>query len=187
MSEKMLDQDAYQFTKVVNGWEWNGVAKSLAENPLWKWEPGMKCDRHGRPALNDVVTVSLIARQARRFHENDRIRAWGGYEQVRSLYATNKSWMMKFTPVHVTPIATGWKVKGLDTDDVEHGVVAERVWQTEGYAWAIAWLLASRDAIVREGATFNGEERDGLARCREIYGIPAHEGDRPIPLFVTEA
>jgi hypothetical protein len=183
---KMNDQEAVEFREIVYGWERNGVAKTIAENPLWKWEPGMKRDRNGHPALNDVVTIALIGAQARRLTENERIRDRGGYERVRNLYSYDKGWWNNFSPVHITPIASGWKIKGLDTEDVEHAVVAERVWQTEGYAWGIAWLLASHDAIVREGCIYNGEERDGLARCREIYGIEAHEGERPVPLFVTE-
>ena len=187
MSEKMNDQEAVAFKKIVNGWEWNGLAKSIAESPLFKWEPGMKHDRHGNPNLNDVVTVALLGEQARRFNENDTIRNYGGYAKARERYRVSRGWMSSPSTVYVAPIASGWKVKGLDTDDVEHAVVAERVWQTEGQAWGCAWMLAAHDAVIREGCNYNGEERDGLKRCREIHGIEAHEGERPIPLFVTEA
>ena len=187
MSEKMNDQEAVEFAKIVYGWMSNGLAKSIAESPLFKWEQGMKRDRNGHPCLNDTVTVALLGEQARRFNESEWVRRQGGYVRARAEYRVSKTWTNNVSPVHITPIASGWKIKGLDTDDVEHAVVAERVWQTEGQAWACAWILAAYDAVIREGGIYNGEQRDGLARCREIFGIPAHEGDKPVPLSVTEA
>ena len=187
MSEKMNDQSEAAFKKIVNGWLWSGDGRAVAENPLFKWEQGMKRDRNGNPDLADTVTVALLAEQARRFNESDSTRRRGGYVRVRADYRQSKMWTDNLSVVHVTPIATGWKIKGLDADDVEHGVVAAIVFQTEGQAWACAWLLAAHDVVIREGGIYNGEQRDGLARCREIFGIPAHEGDKPVPLFVTEA
>lgn len=186
MSEKMNDQDAREFQKVVWAWETNGFDKSVVENPLWKWEPGMRRLANGRPDLADTVTVALIAQQARRLNENDWIRSRGGYERARAEYRVSKTWPNNFIVLHVTPIASGWKIKGLDTDDVEHAVVAERVWQTEGQAWAVAWLLASHDAILREGCELNGVKRDGVERCREIHGITHAPGEiAPVPLSVN--
>lgn len=180
---KMNGQEAKEMLKVVYSWEWNGLAKSIGESPLFKWEPGMKRDRYGNPDLADTVTVALLGEQARRFNESEWVRRQGGYVRARAEYRVSKTWTNNVSPVHVTPIATGWKIKGLDTDYVEHAVVAERVWQTEGQAWGCAWLLAAYDAVIREGGIYNGEQRDGLARCREIFGIEAH----PVPLSVTEA
>jgi hypothetical protein len=170
---KMNDQSEAAFKKIVNGWLWSGDGKAVAESPLWKLDERMKRDRNGNPCLNDTVTVALLAQQARRFNETDSTRRRGGYVRVRADYRQSKMWTDNLSVVHVTPIATGWKVKGLDTDDVEHGVVAAIVFQTEGQAWACAWLLAAHDVVIREGGSYNGVERDGIARCREIFGIEA--------------
>jgi hypothetical protein len=170
---KMNDQSAREFQKVVNDWRWFGDGRAITQHPLFKWEQGMKRDHNGNPDLNDVITVALLAEQARRFNESAETRRRGGYVRVRADYRQSKMWTDNLSVVHVTPIATGWKVKGLDADDVEHGVVAAIVFQTEGQAWACAWLLAAHDVVIREGGSYNGVERDGLARCREIFGIEA--------------
>lgn len=188
--------DELKFRKVLNGWVCNGLSLAVAEHPLFKWVPGMRQVmrnapdmRHvAVPDLNDTCTVALLAEQARRMGEGQQMRADGGWERVRANYRLDarrshydaEGVMVK----HVAPIANGWKVKGLDTDYLEHDAVAKEVWATEGEAWAAGWLLAAYDAVECEGGEYNGVKRDGLARCREIFGIEAHEGERPVPLFV---
>ena len=161
---KMNDQSEAEFTKIVNGWRYHGDGRAITQHPLFKWEQGMKRDRNGNPDLNDVITVALLAEQARRFNESADTRRRGGYVTVRDDYRRSKMWTDNVPVVYVAPIATGWKVKNLDADDVEHGVVAAIVFQTEGQAWACAWLLAAHDVVIREGGYYNGVERDGLAR-----------------------
>lgn len=151
-----MDKLEIEFRGTMNGWLRNGLGKALVENPLWTWGDGMNRDCYGNPDLNDVVTVAIIAAQARRMAEGEFVRSRGGWEKVRELYRFARgsaSWGMDSPILHVVPIQSGWKVKGLDKECCEDSVVAAEVWHTEGQAWAAAWLLTAYGLIEAKNAS----------------------------------
>ena len=156
----------------------NGLAIDLECHPLWKWEQGMSRNRNGIN-LNDPVTVALVAQQARRLMESQSTAEAGGYEKVRDNFrwrAGKGHHVRNEIPLHVVPIAAGWKIRDLKDFDAATDRVAAIAWATEGQAWAAAWIVAAQVSI----------EIEGMDKVRARIGIEAHEGDRPIPLFVKQ-
>lgn len=169
-----------KLSRVYGNGNGNGIAIDLECHPLWKWEQGMSRNRNGIN-LNDPVTVALIAQQARRLMESQSTTEAGGYEKVRynfrfglrgkSRYAHNE------IPLHVVPVAAGWKIRDLRDYDEATDRVAAIAWATEGQAWAAAWIVAAQVSI----------EIEGMDKVRARIGI-THAVDEilPIPLFVKQ-
>jgi hypothetical protein len=155
----------------------NGLGIDLECHPLWKWEQGMSRNRNAIN-LNDPVTVALIAQQARRLMESQFTAEAGGYEAVREGYRWNKGrYAHSEIPLHVVPVAAGWKIRDLRDYDEATDRVAAIAWATEGQAWAAAWLVAAEVSI----------EIEGMDKVRARIGV-THAIDEilPVPLFVKQ-